>query len=403
VDVARVPASRAGIELTRVCIVALSHVPIDPRPRRHADLLHEHGLDVTVVGYPGAATAAHDWRYVTVPAPTWSLPKKAAEALRLAPGRVSSSAARRLHSTPGHLRELADAVESVEADAYVTHDYAALPAVARAARVRGGWYGYDCREFYAGQYADRLLWRLLAPPTVRAVEGELAAGARWVTTISDGLADLLSRQYDLAGRPTVVRSTPLLVEPPDHELGSTWTALFHGSLSPDRNVHGLIESVVHWPAHVRLEVRGGGAPGYVERLRQLVRRLDLEDRVRLTPAVPFADVVTAAAGADLGIIPWPLDKPQKRISLPNKLFEYLMAGLAVVATGPSEASRLVERHGAGRGYGPATPRALADAVHGLDRAALLAMRAGARTARTELCWENESRVLWRLWERSLQG
>ncbi len=378
-------------------------MPTDPRPRRQADLLASHGVDVTVVGYSGAGGAEHPWRYVAVPAPTFTVAGKAAEVGRLATARVSPRLARRTHQMAARHRAIAVALSDVEADVYVTHDYAALPMVAAAARRHSARYAYDCREFYAGQHADSAVWQLVAPPAVRAVEGYFVHDAAWVTTVSDGLADLLARSYSLSSRPTVVRSTPLLVELPEHVPGDRWTALFHGHLRPDRNVHGLVESVPLWPDHIRLELRGGGSPGYLRSLRQQVDDLGVGDRVELSPPVTWSEVIPSAAAADLGVIPWGLDLPQKRISLPNKLFEYLMAGLAVVATAPSEASRLIEGYGAGVGYAPATPAALATTLRELDGTDLRAMRAAAARARLELCWENESAVLWRLWEQTLSG
>jgi glycosyltransferase involved in cell wall biosynthesis len=359
------------------------------------------GVEVTVVGYAGPGDQPAPWPFVALDPPVFSVATKATEVLRLASARVSQDLARRAHLGALRHRAVARVLEEVDADVFVTHDYAALPMVAAAAARRGGRYAYDCREFYAGQHADSRVWGLVAPPAVRAVEGHYVRDAAWVTTVSDGLADLLVERYGLPDRPTVVRSTPALADVEAHEPGDVWTVLFHGHLRPDRNVHGLLESVPSWPDHLRLLLRGGGPPAYVQELREQVRELGAPDRVQLLPAVPWAEVVTSAATADIGVVPWPLDLPQKRISLPNKLFEYLMAGLAVIATGPSEVSGLVESYGAGRGYQPATPEALSAALHDIDREALLAMRAGAAVARQALTWEQESLVLRRLWERTL--
>lgn len=361
------------------------------------------GVPVTVVGYAGSGGPPAPWPFVALDPPVFSVATKTTEVLRMASARVSPELARRAHMGAARHRALARALDDVDADVFVTHDYAALPLVAAVAARRGGRYAYDCREFYAGQHADSRVWGLVAPPAVRAVEGHFVRGAAWVSTVSDGLADLLVERYALAVRPTVVRSTPALVDVPGREPGDRWTALFHGHLRPDRNVHGLVASVPLWPDHLRLVLRGNGPPAYLQALTQQVGELGVADRVELAPAVPWADVVTSAATADLGVVPWPLDLPQKRISLPNKVFEYLMAGLAVVATGPSEVSRLVESYGAGRGYSPATPEALAAALRDLDRDTLLAMRAGARAARKALSWEQESLVLRDLWERTLAG
>jgi glycosyltransferase involved in cell wall biosynthesis len=353
------------------------------------------------VGFDGQGGAPYPWTYVPLDPPEFSILGKAFEVSRLASARVSPALASRAHLTARRHRALAHALADIDADVFVTHDYAALPMVAEAARRRSARFAYDCREYYAGQHADSRLWRFTAPPAVRAIEGRHIGSAAWVTTVSDGLADLLVKQYALPVRPTIVRSTPVLVDIETHEPADEWVALFHGHLRPDRNVHGLIDSVAQWPEHIRLEVRGNGPAAYVQQLHEKVRSLGITGRVQLLPAVPYTEVITSAARADVGIIPWPLDQPQKQISLPNKLFEYLMAGLAVVATGPSEASRLVESYGFGVGYAPASPEALAAVLGGLSRDQLLSLRAGAMSARDELCWERERDVLWSLWERLL--
>jgi glycosyltransferase involved in cell wall biosynthesis len=386
-----------------VCVVALSHVPSDPRPRRQADLLHRHGVEVTAVGYPGPPTDV-DWPYVEVAQPPWAAKEKVAHAARLLATRVAGAVGRRRRVAelaywrqPG-VRDLFAAVREVDADLYVCHGLYALPVIARVAQERGARYAYDSEEFYVGQHADRLAWRLLWPPYAAALQRRYLPGAAWVTTVSEGFADQLQRDCSLAVRPAVVRSVPDTADaPPVRTPGETWTVLFHGALRPDRNVHGIIESVPMWDKRLRLEIRGDGDPSYVASLVELSRRLGVADRVDVQPPVPFAQVVSAAATADIGVIPWPLDLPQKRLTLSNKLFEYLAAGLAVVQVAPCESSEIVDHYGAGRGYAPARPEVLADVLNSVSHDDLLRWRSGARKAAVELSWEREQDVLWSLY------
>jgi glycosyltransferase involved in cell wall biosynthesis len=135
----------------------------------------------------------------------------------------------------------------------------------------------------------------------------------------------------------------------------------------------------------------------VGRLSQQVTALGVQDRVVIEPAVRPELVVEAAAAADIGVIPWPLDLPQKRFALPNKLFEYLAAGLCVVQTGPSESAALVESVQAGRWYGPAEPTALAAALNSLTGEEVARHRAAARAAMTQITWAREREHLWALY------
>lgn len=379
----------------RVCVVAMSDVTTDPRPRRNADLLQQHGVDVVAVGYPPRQPPP--WPYVSVNPPAWSRRKKIGHAARLAAGRMSSGLAQRAFWRSPGTDALARAVNSVDADLYVSHDLYALPLVADAAARRGSRYAYDAREFYSLQHADRWLWRLLWPRYATALEQRYVRDAEWVSAVSEGLAAWLSDKYGLRP-PAVVRSIPALrLLPVDHSPSTCWTVLFHGALRPDRNVHGLIASVPSWRAGLQLVVRGDGAASYVGRLSQMIVGLGIADRVRLEKAVPVTDVIATAAEADIGVIPWPLDLAQKRFSLPNKLFEYLAAGLAVIQTGPSESAELVDQFEAGSWYEPATPEALAEKLNSMSLDDLLRWRSGARRARQELNWEQEKERLWALY------
>jgi glycosyltransferase involved in cell wall biosynthesis len=87
--------------------------------------------------------------------------------------------------------------------------------------------------------------------------------------------------------------------------------------------------------------------------------------------VPVARLVSVIAGADVGVLPIEANNESKRHSLANKLFEYLMAGLPVLATDLPEHRRVLE----GTGAGVLVPAATAE--H-LERGALELLEAEAR-------------------------
>ena len=66
--------------------------------------------------------------------------------------------------------------------------------------------------------------------------------------------------------------------------------------------------------------------------------------------------MSALTPFDIGLV---IDRPETdnaRFALPNKLFEYMMAGLAVVVPNVPAMARLVETEGIGRTYEPGRPR-----------------------------------------------
>jgi glycosyltransferase involved in cell wall biosynthesis len=121
--------------------------------------------------------------------------------------------------------------------------------------------------------------------------------------------------------------------------------------------------------------------------------------------VPTEDVVRWAAGADVGLALIQNVSLSYFLSLPNKLFEYVAAGLPVVASDFPELRGVVEGRARGAVCAPDDPDAIARAIAWTlddpDRHERL--RAAARIAAAELTWDTESRVLVELVDRLARG
>jgi glycogen synthase len=247
------------------------------------------------------------------------------------------------------------------ADIVHAHDLDTLPAgwlIARRAKAR---LVYDAHELYTGFDRDPpRLWLAVA----RRLEGALARRAAAVVTVSDEIADELARRYGLARRPLVVLNCPpaedVTVEPHDGPL----RAIYQAAAGPGRDLADL-PAVDGVEVHARV-LGASSAPPHVTLHEPVAPEL----------------LIAALAPFDVGLV---IDRPETenaRLALPNKLFEYLMAGLAVVVPDVPAMARLVEREGVGRTYAPGR---LGDVLAALaaDRPAVEEMRRRARTAAIE--------------------
>jgi glycogen(starch) synthase len=102
--------------------------------------------------------------------------------------------------------------------------------------------------------------------------------------------------------------------------------------------------------------------------------------------------VREAAEFDVGLFALPGHSLQNFHVLPNKFFEYTMAGLALCVSDLPEMSRLLHGYELGRLIADVTPQAVAAAINGFDRASIDRFKQNAGKAALELNWEVEARA-----------
>ena len=240
-------------------------------------------------------------------------------------------------------------------------------------------------------------------------------------TVNDLLADELERRYQIP-RPVVVRNVPPIVplRPPEapspadssHEVtraslrlgDGPLRLLLHGSWVglEQPGVEAALQAVARLPA-VRLTLRGGVRnPGA---LTDRIRTLGIADRVELRPRLPGADALVQAAireQHDVGLSVHLPDCLSRRLATSSKVFEYLMAGLAVVAA-DQEGNRHILDDRCAVFFTPGDAQDLARALAELaaDRPRLLAAQRAARArAEAEFCWDREQERLLALYSSS---
>jgi glycosyltransferase involved in cell wall biosynthesis len=377
-----------------VAVLSFSPIARDQRVLRQCGLLRDMGHPPRVIGFGDEGDAiAHDFRRYPVPRPTVAhristLVRRLPSHLGLPPARLGFWAAR-CHRWA--YRELQDAKPRV----IIANDWPALVVAARYKGRFGGTILYDTHEFATREREDSAWWRLVYKPMVTHLEAAAIAAADAVCTVGPSLAARLRELYALKTMPAVIRSVPAYV-PPTAPINCCWPlrVLYHGHLMPGRGLEALIDSVELWQTPHRLIVRGDGAPRYVAALKDRAARAGIGARVTFERAVPAGDVISRAAEtADVGVFFTPLESGQQTVVLPNKLFEYIGAGLAVAVSPAPDMKSLVEEHGVGVVSADATPEAIAACLNGLDQERVAAFKSASRRAAALLCWENECAVL----------
>jgi glycosyltransferase involved in cell wall biosynthesis len=290
--------------------------------------------------------------------------------------------------------DIYNAARPIKASMWLANDWTMLPLAARLAAEKGGIYVYDTHEFAVEEYAENPKWRLFRRPVVSAIENRFIRNAAVISTVSHGIAERLDALYQLPRKTIIIRNTPPYEEATFRPTKSDRIqVLYHGAVAPNRGVEAAIDSVRFWRQEFTLTIRGPENASFTPLLRERIAALKLENRVRLAPAVPMTALVREAMGFDVGFFALPGHSQHNQFALPNKFFEYVMAGLAVCTSDLSEMTNLIRKYDLGTTITAVTPSVIASAINSLNPDRIDSFKRNALAAARQLCWERESERL----------
>lgn len=283
------------------------------------------------------------------------------------------------------------------------NDLNALPIGYRIAQASHSPLVYDSHELWRGAAHQALFPAWMYQRGVQ-LEAMLAKRASVVLTVSESIADDMAQHLGIP-RPFVVRNLPyhhpresLLAQshPLHRDFGIAEEkpiVLYQGGLGKGRGAELLLTAFSQVPQPAVLAFLGGD--GQHERLRAEIEKRGLSGRVYLHPSVPPDQLLSYTADAILGVCPIEGIYLSYAFSLPNKLFEYIQAGIPVVATDLPEMGKLVRQWGVGEVFADRDPRSLAQAITLLlqDQQRWERCRQAAARAAETLCWEKEQERL----------
>lgn len=352
------------------------------------------GWNVVVVGYRSRSPIPQGWNFVELDRTCVVLRRPPLEhALNVTPEVVLNFYWEQLGN-----QYIYEMMRDIECDAIFAHDYFTAPIAMRFGDEKNIPFSVDCHEYARAQFyfakrtKDAILWRLLSRPYIDTISRACYSRAALVTTVCDGIADLLQSDYGLKDRPTVVRSVPFYEKQSFRPAGDVIRVLYHGLLVPTRGLEQAISSVSMWKPEYRLVIRGIGQDDYIDSLKNLAKSLNVSDRVDFFGPSLLKDLVREANACDIGYVVLPNYSPQRQFTLPNKFFEYIMAGTALCASDLPELARAVRKHDLGVLVPDTDPINIAAAINSLDRARIGFHKRQSLAAAYQLCWERESKV-----------
>ena len=366
----------------RIVVSVINDLVSDQRVKRSCALLHELGFEVCLVGrvLPGSPPlenrpyAQHRMKlwfrsgplfYLEYQLRLWYFLMRHPSEYLLA-NDLDTLLPNFLHSNK---RELV----------YDTHEYfTAVPELQKAA-------------------VKRKIWESL--------ESHIFPHLQHVVTVNDSIAGVYERLY--GKNLWVVRNVPAgfsRMEFPDRRelrlrLGlppDVPMMILQGSgINIQRGAEEAVESLQHLPGWYLLIVGSGDV---FPLLAPLASKCGVSDRLIIKNRIPWNELMQHTMAADLGLS---LDKDTNlnyRYSLPNKLFDYIQCGTPVIGSALPEIKRIIQRYNTGILVDIVDAKSVAQAALKLSPGsyAYAECAKACLQAAPELCWEQEKKVLARL-------
>ncbi|MGD9601775.1 MAG: glycosyltransferase family 4 protein [Gammaproteobacteria bacterium] len=394
-------------------VISFTGVSNEPRVLRQTQALLSEGWRVVVVGYDGHSPRPTEWNFVRLRDRARHASRFSFALLRAqrALGRIlfmnahrspalRSFGARLYYDAIPNWREnlrqtmrIARQNPQLAANLVLAHDWHTSPVGWRLSRYFRCPLSIDCHEYARGQYLHDPKWVQEQQPFVVGMLDYYLSRADLVTTVCEGIAGLLDREQRLKQPAVVVRSVPRYEKQVFRPCGNQIVVLYHGDVSYVRGLHKAVRSMPLWRPEFRLHIRGAGDPDYIASLQRIAAESGVADRLSFEGPVPFNEIVGAANRADIGYFVHKDVSPQKRFVLPNKFFEYIMAGLALCVSDLPEMARIVRRYDLGLLVDEYDEPSIARVINGFSRDSIDRYKRAALEAAAVLNWEAEQRAM----------
>lgn len=287
-----------------------------------------------------------------------------------------------------------------KADVYVSNDLDTLWPNYLVAKWRKKPLVYDAHEIFTE--VPELVGRKFKQNTWKRLERRLFPKLKHVFTVNDSIAEWYENEYGV--RPKVVRNIPSrnnpvrkLTRKEVHLPEDKKIVLLQGAgINIHRGAEEAVEAMQYLDNAVLLIIGGGDV---LPLLKEMAAKEHTEGKIIFVGKLPPEELRAWTRLADLGLT---LDKDTNinyRFSLPNKIFDYIHAGIPVLASDLVEVKKIVEEYKVGRVSPDHDPKKIAALIREMfDSPEYPAWKANTEKAAKALNRENEELEMKRVFE-----
>jgi glycosyltransferase involved in cell wall biosynthesis len=232
---------------------------------------------------------------------------------------------------------------------YIAEDLFTLPLVTFIAKMRGAKLYYNSREFYA--FLAGLRNKPRTQSIIRMLEKFFIKKADKVFVTGEGDSDFLQEYYGI-NNIVVIRNLPLLQKASSKKdfrkilkISEVSTIiLYQGVILEGRGFEPILRAMQNIQ-NCDLVVLGSGV--FQTKYEKISEELGIKNRVHFLGNIDQSDLINYTAAADIGVALIENISKSYYYALPNKLFEYIMAGLPVLISDLPQMKKIVLNYSVG--------------------------------------------------------
>jgi glycosyltransferase involved in cell wall biosynthesis len=225
-------------------------------------------------------------------------------------------------------------------------------------------------------------------------------------TVSSSIADAYSKRYGI--ELLVIRNLPTSYDNSEVDIspknlidkGGHKLIIYQGSVNIDRGLEEMLHAMQFLP-NFKLLVCGDG--DILPDLIKLRDEMEWRDRIILTGNIALEKLSEFTIQADVGISIEKLSGLSYTYALPNKVFDYVQAGLPVLISSMPEVVKLNDQFGFAQVINEITPDEITAGMNQLFKSNehFLSVKKKAEKAAVVLNWDSEEVKLLSVFERIL--
>ena len=325
----------------KICIISSQHISSNPRVWKEALSLSGNGYDVTIVTINNSAVhrerdkvileklggrvkyvVAANIIYAEIPLLQKIRYKFRGLYAKLLK-KMSFDTVYLLSKAPA---EIYNAALKVNADLYIAHTESSL-SIGRKLIEKGKKVAFDIEDWYSRDYlnAQRPV-KLLA-----SMERYALHNGAYVTCPSHAMADALKNVYKSNKTPVVIYNSFPAEAVEEHRSNGTSLVWFSQTTGPGRGLEKIINSLANIAIPVKLVLIGTCSQTYMDKLNSIFP-FSSGHTLQVLPQVTHDELHGMLSKYDIGLALEEKYPDNKDKTISNKIFQYLQAGIKVLAT-----------------------------------------------------------------------